>query len=52
MLTRLIYLSSFLTCLYCAPAQAQARKAPPGTFRDLDDEILGDALSKRSSRDR
>ena len=44
MIARLIYLSSLLTCLCCAPAQAQARKAPPGTFRNLDDEILGDAL--------
>ena len=44
MFFRLICLSSLMTCLCCAPAQAQGRKAPPGTFKDLDDEILGDAL--------
>jgi len=33
-----------LTCLCCTAAQAQSRQAPPGMFKDLDDEIAGDAL--------
>ena len=35
---------SILTLLLCpAPLLAQ-RQAPPGMFKDLDDDILGDAL--------
>lgn len=30
--------------LWATPIQAQNRQAPPGMFKDLDDEILGDAL--------
>ncbi len=44
MFVRLFYLASLITCLCCAPAQAQHRKAPPGMFRDLDDAIAGNAL--------
>ena len=44
MFIRLICLSSLMTCLCCAPAHAQSRKAPPGMFKDLDDAIAGDAL--------
>ena len=44
MFFRLIYLSSLITCLCCASAHAQNRKAPPGMFKDLDDEIVGQAL--------
>lgn len=30
--------------LFSSPLPAQSRQAPPGMFKDLDDEILGDAL--------
>ena len=40
----MIYLTSLMTCLCCAAAEAQQRKAPPGVFKDLDDNILGDAV--------
>ena len=50
MCLRLICLSSLLTCLCGAPLQAQARKAPPGAFKDLDDEILGEALIIRGKQ--
>lgn len=36
---------SILTLLLChAPLAAQSRQAPPGMFKDLDDDILGEAL--------
>jgi len=44
---RLTCLSSLVIGLCCVPVQAQARKAPPGTFKDLNDEILGDAMIVR-----
>ncbi|MSR60391.1 MAG: hypothetical protein EXS05_22585 [Planctomycetaceae bacterium] len=38
-------LSITLTALgLSSPLRAQSRQAPPGMFKDLDDEILGDAL--------
>lgn len=33
-----------IACLISTAAVAQNRQAPPGMFKDLDDEILGDAL--------
>ena len=37
-------LSLMIACLISTAAVAQNRQAPPGMFKDLDDEILGDAL--------
>ena len=50
MFLRLVSLSSLLACLCCVPVQAQSRKAPPGVFKELDDEILGDALIIRGKQ--
>ena len=50
MCLRLICLSSLLTCFCCGPLQAQTLKAPPGAFKDLNDEILGDALIIRGKQ--
>jgi len=36
-------LSLMIACLMATSAVAQSRQAPPGIFKDLDDEILGDA---------
>ena len=50
MCVRLISLASLLACLCCVPVQAQSRKAPHGVFKELDDEILGDALIIRGKQ--
>ena len=50
MVVRLLYPSSLMACLFCATAQAQSRQAPAGTFKDLDDEILGDAVIIRGKQ--
>ena len=50
MFLRLVSLASLLACLCCVPVQAQSRKAPPGVFKELDDEILGDALIIRGKQ--
>ncbi|MDA1056070.1 MAG: hypothetical protein O3C40_37290 [Planctomycetota bacterium] len=42
--TRNAVLSLVIACLISTSAAAQSRQAPPGMFKDLDDEILGDAL--------
>ena len=44
MFIRLLFLSALTTCLCCATAQAQALKAPPGLFKDFNDETVGDAM--------
>jgi len=33
-----------MACLCCTSAQAQGRKTPPGMFKDLDGEIVDQAL--------
>ena len=50
MFARCFFLSILLTCLWPHAAQAQSRKAPPGVFKDLDDEIIGDALIVRGKQ--
>ncbi|MFN0197508.1 MAG: hypothetical protein ACKVT0_12255, partial [Planctomycetaceae bacterium] len=40
--TTLFSLALMFAC--CTSASAQSRQAPPGMFKDLDDEILSDAL--------
>ncbi|MDA1316373.1 MAG: hypothetical protein O2968_23915, partial [Acidobacteria bacterium] len=42
--SRNLWLSILTLLLSHAPLAAQSRQAPPGMFKDLDDEILGDAL--------
>ena len=42
--SRNLWLSILALLLWNAPLAAQSRQAPPGMFKDLDDEILGDAL--------
>jgi len=37
-------LSIVIACFLATTADAQSRQAPPGMFKDLDDEILGEAL--------
>lgn len=37
-------LSALIAVLCCAPALAQHRQAPPGMFKELDDELLGASL--------
>ena len=44
MFIRLFFLSALTTCLGCATAQAQALKAPPGLFKNLNDKTVGDAM--------
>ena len=44
MFVRCFCLSILLPCLWPHSAHAQARKAPPGVFKDLNDAIIGDAL--------
>ena len=44
MFIRLFFLSALTTCLCCAPAQAQALKAPAGLFKNLNDKTVGDAM--------
>ena len=41
---RLIPLTAFVMTFCAISAHAQSRKAPPGTFKELDDVIAGDAL--------
>ena len=41
---RCFHLTLLVTCLCAASLQAQSRQTPPGTFKDLDDVIAGDAI--------
>ena len=41
---RLIPLTAFVMTFCAISAHAQSRKAPPGTFKELDDVIAGNAL--------
>jgi hypothetical protein len=50
MFTRSFHALILLTCLWPQAAHAQARKAPPRVFKDLNDAIIGDALIIRANR--